>query len=148
MSYFVFTKNSENEEGSLCKIAENESDLNYLNIVKDAYTILEDTLENFNDVKFGNKAVIKYSNNSVIYDVANIYFYNSWFLTTYINQQKNEIQNFLNNNPNHPLFNRWQNYYNQLNSFNVDSVQYPFQISLEKHFDNLQLTSYCPLQIP
>lgn len=148
MSYFVFIKNSENQEGSLCKIAENESDLNNLNIVKDAYTILEDTLENFNDVKFGNKAVIKYSNNSIIYDVANIYFYNSWFLTNYINKQKNEIQNFLNINLNHPLFNRYQNYYNQLNNFNVDSVQYPFQISLEKHFDNLQLPSYSPLQIP
>ena len=148
MSYFVFAKNEENVDGAIYRIAENENDLNNLNIVFSSYKIIEDSLENFNEVKFGTKNVAKYENNSVVYEIINTNYIDSNVLTFYLNNIKKPLQNFLNTNPNHPSFNNFQNYYTQLNNFDVNSVQYPLQISLEKYFNNLQLPSYHPLQIP
>ena len=53
MSYFIFNKSE--GFGSLYKIQENLSDMNYVNIQKSDYKIIEDTQENFNFVKYGNK---------------------------------------------------------------------------------------------
>ena len=57
MAYFVFNKNSENLSGVLYRIAENEFDLNNLNIIKSDYKIIEDSQDNFNAVKLNNKTV-------------------------------------------------------------------------------------------
>ena len=37
MAYFIFNKNSDKINGSLCKIAENKSDLDNLNIIQSNY---------------------------------------------------------------------------------------------------------------
>jgi hypothetical protein len=67
MSYFIFLKNLDNIEATLYKIAENEFDLNNLNIHKDDYKIIEDTQINFDLFKYGNKSIVKYNNNIVSY---------------------------------------------------------------------------------
>ena len=68
MAYFLFKKDSTNIEGTLFKIAANQSDLNNFNFDKSFYTILEDSDENFNAVRLKNKFIIKYTdNNTIVY---------------------------------------------------------------------------------
>jgi len=148
MSYFIFLKDLDNVEGTLYRIAENQSDLNNLNISQPIYKIIEDSQSNFNLVKFGNKFVNKYNNDVITYTDQSVLFTNKEMLQNYVNSYKNQIKQFTNNNPNHPLFSRWNDYYNQLNNLNLDSITYPLNKSLEQYFSDLGQTSLNPLQIP
>jgi hypothetical protein len=148
MAYFIFLKNLDNIEQTLYRIAENESDLNYLNIIQSDYKIIEDSQSNFNLVKLGNKSPVKYINNVITYvDQINLY-HDEIELVSYIDNLKNTIKNFIDNNPNHPLLSRWNNYYNQLNSLNLNSITYPLNKSLEQYFNDLGQPSYNLLQLP
>ena len=148
MAYFVFIKNMDDLEGSLYRIAENLSDLNNLNIMKDDYKIIEDTQTNFNNVKFEVKNILKYNGETITYIDNTPMFKIKSNLEFEINLDKETIKNFLNNNINHPLYNRWNNYYNQLNNLNLDSITYPLNKSLEQYFNDLGQPSYNILQIP
>jgi len=148
MSYFIFLKNEDNIQGSVYKIAENEYDLDNCNININFYKIIEDTIENFTAVKFAQKNILSYNNNNIVYTNGTPRFIKKIILQKYVTHFKEYIQNFLSNNPNHPLFNRWQDYYNQLNNLNLDNIDYPLEMSLEEYFFNLQLPSYSPLQVP
>jgi hypothetical protein len=162
MAYFIFIKDADNLEGSLSKIAEDQSDLNNLNLNQPSYKIIEDSLENFNAFKYGTKLIKSYNNNTINYENRNIpYFKDDTNLSgtvvfqtakenlkMYINDFKLKIQTFTKNNQNHPLLNRWNNYYSQLNSLNIDSITHPLNTSLETYFNNLGQPSYHILQIP
>ena len=148
MSYFIFQKNSDNIENTLYKIAENQSDLNNLNIVQSLYKIIEDSQSNFDAVKYGTKQAISYNGNTINYLNNGSGFYVQKDLSAYITNYINSIQLFLNDNPNSPVFNRWNNYKNQMNSLNVSSITYPLNVSLEQYFNNLSQLSYNPLQLP
>jgi len=160
MAYFIFTKNKDNIEGNLYKIAETESDLNNLNILKSDYTIIQDSQENFNDVKFFKKRVKFYNDNIISYENISELFEdqinknNTLILTgkdklkNYINSFTNQIKYFTDNNPNHSLFNRWNDYYNQLNNLDLNSITYPLNKSLEQYFNDLNQPSLNPLQLP
>lgn len=150
MSYFLFNKNLDNVEGSLYKIAENQSDLNNLNINQSNYKIIEDTQSNFDLVKYGQKNIQKYNNNSIIYaDVSyEFIFTKKEQLSSYVSNTINQIKGFLNNNPGHPLFNNWNTYYNQLQSLNLDNISYPLGKSLEQYFKDQSQLSLHPLQLP
>ena len=114
MSFFIFLKNLDNVEGSLNKIAENENDLNNLNIIQSDYKIIEDSQENFNAVKYKTKSIDKYNSNQIFYEDSSIKFLNKEELSNYIVLTKYAIQMFLDSNQNHSLFNQWNNYKNQL----------------------------------
>jgi len=148
MSYFIFLKNLENIEGSLYKIAENESDLNNLNINKNDYKIIEDSQSNFNLVKFGNKIAIKYNNDIINYVDSTTSFLKKEELQMYIDSLKKSIKQFITNNSNHTSLNLWNDYYNQLNSLNLDSITYPLNKSLEQYFKDLGQPSFSILQLP
>jgi hypothetical protein len=148
MSYFIFINNSDNFFGTLYRIAENESDLNNLNIIKSDYKIIQDSQDNFNLVKFGNKFVEKHNNNNITYIDQTNFFQNKNELQNYVDSFKKQIKQFTENNPNHLLFNRWNSYYNQLNSLNLDSITYPLNKSLEQYFNDLGQPSFHILQIP
>ena len=150
MAYFVFGKNLDNINNTIYRIAENENDLNNLNITQDVYKIIEDSQSNFNLVKFMNKFPEKYVGNTITYidQIPSIAFPSKKELQAYVNNVKENIKQFTNNNPNHPLFDRWNNYYNQLNTLNLDTVSYPLNKSLEQYFNDLGQTSLNPLQIP
>jgi hypothetical protein len=148
MSYFIFLNNSNNIEGTLYKIAENQSDLNNLNISQPLYHIIEDSQNNFDLVKYGNKTVDKYINNDMFFTDISIIFDKKEDLQGYINSFKSQIKLFLDSNKNHPLFNTWQNYYNQLNNLNLNNISYPLNMSLEQYFKDQNQTSLSPLQLP
>jgi len=148
MAYFIFLKNLDNEAGSFYKMAENLSDLNNLNIFKDDYKIIEDTQENFNLVKFNKKIPEKYSGDTITYQDKIFFIKNKVNMEDEINYNKKLIKKFLENNPNHLLFNRWNSYYNQLNNVNVDSFTYPLNKTLQEYFNDLEQPSYNILQLP
>ena len=148
MAYFIFQKNFDNLEGSLYRIAENQSDLNNFNIIQSDYKIIEDSQINFNFVKFGNKFISKYNDNEITYINTNCTFKNKDNLQLYVNNLKNTIKLFLDNNTNHSSFNVWNTYYNQLNSLDLDSITYPLNKSLEQYFNDLEQPSYSILQLP
>ena len=148
MSYFIFLKNSDNILGTLYRISENQSDLNNLNIDKSNYKIIEDTQENFNAVKYGTKIIDKYNENIINYLNETIVFPTKKNLLDYITNFNKLIFLFLINNTNHPLYNRWNDYYNQLNSLDLDNIQYPLNKSLEQYLKDQNQTSLSPLQIP
>jgi hypothetical protein len=147
MYFFIFLKNSDNIEGTLYKIAQDQFDLNNLNIVQSDYKIIQDSQENFNSVKLNIKQALKYNNNIITFGSMKNNFTKNTLQST-VDNLKMQIQQFLNNNPNHPLLGRWNNYYNQLNNFNLDSITYPFNNSLEAYFNDLGQPSYNILQLP
>ena len=148
MSYFIFLKNLDNIEGTICKIAENLSDLNNLNISQSDYEIIEDSETNFNLVKLGSKYIVKYNNNNIIYADLTDSFKDINQLQIVVNNLKTIIKNFTDRNLNHPSFNRWNDYYNQLNNLNLNSITYPLSKSLEQYFNDLGQPSYNILQLP
>ena len=148
MAYFIFLKNLDNVGGSFYKMAENLSDLNNLNIFKDDYKIIEDTQENFNLVKFNKKIPEKYSGDTITYQDKIFFIKNKVNMEDEIKDNKKLIKQFLENNPNHLLFNRWNSYYNQLNNVNVDSITYPLNKTLQEYFNDLGQPSYNILQLP
>jgi hypothetical protein len=148
MSYFIFLKEFNDISGSFYKIAENKSDLDNLNINKSDYKIIEDTQNNFNAVKFGIKIPLKYNNDLIIFEDINSLIKNKLSLQIQIKDKMETIKLFLDNNSNHPLFNQWNNYLNQLNNLNLDLITYPFNKSLEQYFNDLEQPSFSILQLP
>ena len=106
MSFFIFLNNLDNVEGTLYKIAENQSDLNNLNITPSVYKIIEESQSNFDLVKFGNKCAVKYNNNNITFIDQATSFVNKEELKLYIDEFKYQIKQFTDNNPNHSLFSR------------------------------------------
>jgi hypothetical protein len=148
MAFFIFSKDLDNISNTIYRIAENQSDLNNLNIIQPDYKIIEDSESNFNLVKFGNKVVDKYNNDIITYIDQSVLFTNKEMLQNYITNYKGQIKQFTNNNPTHSLLNLWNNYYNQLNSLNLDNINYPLDKSLEQYFNDLGQPSLNPLQLP
>ena len=147
MAYFIFGKNLDDVENTIYKIAENQSDLDNLNLEKNSYKIIEDSQTNFNNVKYGIKLPLKYNNDNITYVDQLISFKDKTNLSLFINNNKNQIIQFLDTNKNHPLFNRWDSYYNQLNNLNLDNILYPLNKSLEQHFNDLGQPSFNILQL-
>ena len=148
MSYFIFLKNSDNLIRSLYKIAENNFDLNNLNIIKSDYKIIENQNINFNEIKFNKIIITGYNQDKIIYENSNTSFLSKTNLKNYIDNFKYLIKNYLNNNQQSSIYNKWNNYYNQLNEFNIDDVQFPLTKSLEEYFNDLNKPSLHPLQLP
>jgi hypothetical protein len=148
MPYFIFQKNKDNIENTVYKIAENDSDLSKLNINNSDYKIIEVTQANFNDVKFGIKHPVKYNNNDISFINFTHKFNNKLSLELEIKMQSNNIKNFIENNLNHSLYARWDNYLNQLNNLNLDLISYPINKSLEQYFNDLGQPSFNILQLP
>ena len=150
MAYFVFKKNLNGVEGTLYRIAENESDLNNLNIDLEPYKIIEDSQENFNAVKYGTKTALKYNENTITFEDKSVLFREQSYLYGYINNVKKEIKQYLDLNKNHILYNKWNDYYNQLDSFSNElfNVTFPLNKSLEQYFKDQNKPSLSPLQIP
>lgn len=149
MSYFIFKKNSENQIGNLYKIAKNKDDLDSINLGHiDNYTIIEDSEQNFNDVRLNLKSIITYSNNKITYENISVNFNKPEHLKEYINKVIKYINDFLKFNENSVKYNLWNSYLIQLKNFNVDNIEFPLNYSLEKYFEENNQISLNILQIP
>lgn len=154
MAYFIFTK-----VGGLYKIAENQSDLNVVNIEKSLYDIIEVSSQEFQDVRLGKKAIVNYSNGQVNYvqPIIGEDGQSHSFKTTILNKEdlKSYISNiidiltrFNNYNPNHPSLSKLNNYKDELMKINVNNLSYPINSSLEEYLESQGIQSISPLQIP
>jgi hypothetical protein len=148
MSYFIFIKNLDNIENSIFKIAENQFDLNCLNIIQSDYKIIEDSQLNFDFVKYGQKIITSYSGNIINYTNADSISFNKVLLKSTISSYKQLISQFLESSKDNPSYTRWANYFDQLSSLDLDNIIYPLNISLEQHFKDLNQPSYNILQLP
>ena len=148
MSYFIFLKNQDDINCTLYRIAEDQSYLDNININKDVYKIIEVSQTEFNDLKYELKSVVKYNGNTIVYvDIDKINFTKN-DLNNYIVDFTKKIDVFIQNNPGHKFFKEWSDYNNQLKSFNLDTLTYPCNKSLIKHFNDLGQPSYNILQLP
>lgn len=148
MAYFIFAKNLDNVDYTIYRIAANQTDLNNLNIIQSDYKIIEDSEENFNAVKLNTKEALKYNQNTITFIDITVQFFKKESLDNYISGVKFLIKIFLDNNPNHPLYGQWNNYYNQLNNVNTSTFNYPFNQSLETYFNNQGQLVLNTLQLP
>jgi hypothetical protein len=148
MSFFIFLKTFENSPNPLYRIAENQYDLDNLNIIKSDYKIIEDSQENFNNVKYGTKTIEKYIDNTIVYIDNFFVFENKTYLQLYIKNNQEQIQCFLDNNKNHVQFNRWNDYYTQLKTTDLNNIVFPLNKSLEKYYNDLGQPSLNSLQLP
>jgi len=148
MAYLIFLKDKNNIEGTIYRIAETQNDLDNLNIIRIDYKIIEISNDDFNLVRINNKEALKYNdNNEVIFNNLQ-YAFNELPLKNYVENFKIKIKNFLDNNSNHLFFNKWNDYYTQLNNLNLKSITYPLNKSLEQYFYDLNQISLNPLQLP
>jgi hypothetical protein len=148
MAFILFQKNFENISGSLYRIAEDENFLNSFNIIKSDYKIIEDSSANFIAVQEWTKYPDKYVGNTITYINNSVSFKTKINLYNYIDTFKKNISLFLSLNPNNTYYSLWNDYLQQLTNFNLESVEYPLNISLEKYFKNNNLPSLNPLQLP
>ena len=149
MSYFVFPKNSANIENILYRIAENELDLNNLNISEGAYKIIQDSQDNFLQVKLSNRLCISYDNNDkIVFKNLSPYFKNKLQLNIHIDYIKQSIKSFLDTNESHPNFNNWNNYYNFLSTLNTRPIVYPLNKSFEQYLYDENIPFFNILQLP
>jgi hypothetical protein len=147
MPYLIFLKNSDNLDGTLFKIAENDTDLNNLCNVN-LYKVISVAENEFNQVKYGTKDPIKYLNDQITYLDIPTTFSNKERLNNYITSFKNQLNTSISNYPNHPSVNFWNTYLNQLNNLNLDTIAYPLNKSLEQYFNDLGQPSLNILQLP
>ena len=71
-----------------------------------------------------------------------------YYLNNHIEMFKENIKNFLNLYKKSLVFNIWNDYYNQLNSLNINNFTYPLNTSLEQYFNDLGQPSLNILQLP
>ena len=148
MAYFIFAKNQDNVEGYIYRIAENENFLNTLNIIKSDYKIIEDSQQNFEDVKCNIKSILKYNNNNIIFNELPVSFPNETNLKNYINNLLFFFETFIKNNPNYVYLNLVNDFYNSLKNLNTQNFEYPFNKTLEQYFKEENISFFNPLQLP
>jgi hypothetical protein len=147
MSYFVFN-NREDVSNTLYRIFENQINLNNANIIKTDYKIIEVSQENFDLVKYDKKYPLKFNQNVITYIDQNHFFLKKEVLVNYINNFKKHILQFTESNLNHPELDVWNNYYNQLNTLNLNDIIYPLNKSFTQYLKDSNLISLNILQIP
>ena len=144
MAYFIFLKNS----NDLSKIAENQIDLDNLNIEDEHFKTIEVSQSDFDAVKYQTKLVNKLDGNTVIYSDTSVNFADKPELSSYIDIVKIQINHFLYNNKNDIHFQKWNDYRKQLSSLDLNSITYPLNMSLEQYFNQQNKPSLNPLQLP
>ena len=148
MAYFIFLNNTESLEGTIYRIAETQSDLDNLNILKSNYKIITESTENFNSVKLGEKYPELNSDNTITFVSCISEINNKEEMQQEIDNKLYQIKNFLDSNSSHPAYTQWNNYYNQIKNLDLESIPYPLDKSFEKYLNDLGQTSLHTLQIP
>ena len=146
MAYLILRK--ENLDYPLYKIAFNEESLNNLNIIKEDYIIKGITNEEFEFLQLNVKTVKSYINSNIEYENIFISFKEIKDLNFHIKQEIKCIKNFLDNNPNHIHFQKWNDYVDQLKNFDTSTISYPLEKSLEQYFKEQNKFLLNTLQLP
>jgi hypothetical protein len=143
MAYLIFNKDLPNISGTLYRIAENETDLNNFGLNLQDFNVITITQDIFDSIRLNNKVVAKYNNNNVVeYDDYQIVFKTVDHIHNYNKNFSKKIEEFLNNNPNHPDFNKWSNYKNQLDDTKYQDLTFPLNKTLEQIYKDKNQTYF------
>ena len=148
MAYFIYNKTA---NFNIYKIAENDTDLSFLDVPENLYLKINATQEDFDSIKLNTKTILPFNGSSIqVQNIGNQYTKDN--LTSYINYLKTEINCFLIAQPQSGKYSQWSNYYNYLNSLNVNDIipagsQF-LESSLEQYIQNTGNPYYSILQIP
>tara|TARA_R110001592_G_scaffold318925_1_gene596191 strand:- start:2601 stop:3041 length:441 start_codon:yes stop_codon:yes gene_type:complete len=146
MTYLIFQNNN------LYKIAANENDKNSLNL-SDTSTSVEITESEFLEIRTGRKDV-SYDGTNITYidryadPEAEIDPIEAEMLQAYHSGVIKLIDQFLESNPNNPMFSAITNYKTYLEGFDHSTLTYPMTQSWEKYCQDNSITYFHPLQIP
>jgi hypothetical protein len=145
MAFFVFL-NQENVNGTIYRIAKTQEDLDNLNIDKNIYKIITDTDDNFNLVNLSKKIPLKFNENVIIYMDTNVFYLSKDQMQNVINSNIKNINLFLDFNPNHPYFKKWNDYKAILTSLSLNDIVFPYNKSIEEHINSIGQTPINLLQ--
>jgi hypothetical protein len=152
MALFIFLKNLDDVEGSLYKIASNQSfyDANK-NWQDDLYDIITVNDDDYNAIKFGTKHVISKNGNTVKYENIDTFYENKEHLTSYINSVLSHLEQWLFINSSKPFASNVTTYLNYLKSIDVHSLsitkENPLNSSLEAYVENQGITAIHLLEL-
>lgn len=147
MAFFIFL-NQENVNGSIYRIAKTQDDLNNLNIDQTVYKVITDTDNNFNLVNLSQKEPLNFNQNIITYRDVNASFLTKDQMQNAININIRNINAFLDNNPNHPSFQKWNDYKTILTNLSLTNIVFPYAKSLEEHINSIGQTPINLLQLP
>ena len=148
MAYFFYNKSPDFD---IYKIAENDADLSFLSVPENVYSKINVNQEDFDSVKLNTKFILPYNGSSVQLQNLNTQ-YSKIGLTSYIDYLKTQINYFLTAQPQSGKYAQWNNYYNYLNSLNVNDIipagsQF-LESSLEQYIQSTGNPYYSILQLP
>jgi len=149
MAIFIFSKNSDNQGGSLYRIASSQSvyDDNK-NWSDDLYDVITVDNTDYTGVKLGTKDVDFKNGNQVTYVSHNLaHFNNHDTLVSYINSIIPLIEDWLTLNNSKPLASNVTTYLNYLKSIDISSFTYPLNYSLESYVEDQGITAIHPLEL-
>ena len=149
MAIFIFSKNSDNQAGSLYRIASSQSvyDDNK-NWSDDLYDVITVDNTDYTAVKLGTKDVDFKNGNQVTYVSHNLaHFNNHDTLVSYINSIIPLIEDWLTLNNSKPLASNVTTYLNYLKSIDISSFTYPLNYSLESYVEDQGITAIHPLEL-
>jgi hypothetical protein len=144
MSYLILNLNNE-----LYKIAEDDLEKNAILINRELIQkTISITTQDFQDLQLYKK--LFESSDGVNYTLKPSLGYNSdkKEIENYINYLMESIRFFLDNNKQNPMINKWQTYYDYLNSFNINTINFPLNISFEEYLYNNNVSVLNTLQLP
>lgn len=148
MAYFIYNPQAANQ---IYKIAENDTDLNSLDLPQNQYTIINASQNDFDEVKLNNKYVLNYNGSSVQVENLTLTFTREQ-LNEYIKNFITNINNYLVGHPQNIKKQQWLDYRNFLQTLNVYNIIVPPQKeligSLELYLKNNGNTYYNLLQLP
>lgn len=152
MAIFIFSKHSDNINGSLYRIASSQSvyDANK-NWQDDLYDIVTVNDNDYTAVKLGTKSVINKNQNTISYGEINTSFNTQDSLTNYIDSVINTIDEWLINNSSKPLASSVIAYKNFIRSIDVSSLsiteENPLNSSLEAYVEDQGITAIHSLEL-
>lgn len=116
--YFIF-----NLENALYKIAESDEEKNYVipTLAVDQFKAVSVSSNDFNSVKKIEKEPV-YNGSAISFRECAIDYATSADMKNYRDIKVKNISGWLDNNPTHPYFSKWNNYKNTLNNLNIDNI--------------------------
>lgn len=123
MAIFVFHKNSDGQEGSLYRIADNQTNYdankNWGDGLYDTVTVSD---SDFEAVKLGNKTVVSKTGNSVTYRDMSVRYNFAVDLQEEINRRISDIEQWLKSNSSKPMASGVTTYLNYLKNLKATDI--------------------------
>ena len=123
MAIFVFHKNSDGQEGSLYKIADNQTNYDAnKNWGDDLYDTVTVSDSDFEAVKLGNKIVVSKTGDSVTYQDMSVRYDFAVDLQKEINRRISDIEKWLESNSSKPMASGVTTYLNYLKNLKATDI--------------------------